>query len=176
MKCECKNVRVLCLQLYGDACSVLIKRGRDCTVVDVGCGLRTELHEMQRHMHKHGIRARTIGIDMADCDVDVDEFIQKDVRGVELRGIADTVLCGGLLEIFKDQASFQGVVEACAGLLKEDGAFVVEIISRGTWMDKIRQITPSSGVRVMTKDETLAHAITCVCTSVEDCKHGRRIS
>ena len=58
-------------------------------------------HEVQRHLRKHGIEARTIGIDTNECDAEVDEFIHADMRDVELPSVADAVICSYVLSGFR---------------------------------------------------------------------------
>ena len=124
MECECRDA-VICNDIvYGKICVWLAERQRDCTIIDAGFGGGTGLHEAQRHLRKHGIEARTIGIDIAEYDAKVDEFIHADMRDVELPGMADVVVCHHVLGFFQcDAPLFKKAVENCADWMRSDGLF-----------------------------------------------------
>ncbi len=84
MECECRDAAICNGWMYGEVCMWLAERKRDCTIIDAGFGGGTGLHEVQRHLRKHGIEARTIAIDDVEFDAEVDEFIHADMRDVEL--------------------------------------------------------------------------------------------
>ena len=93
MKCECRGAGICSDETHGEACAWLAERKRDCTIIDAGFGGVAGPHETQRHLRRHGIEARTIGIDINECDAEADEFIHADMRDVELPGVADVVVC-----------------------------------------------------------------------------------
>ena len=126
---------------------------------------------MQRHLRKHGIEAYTIGIDDAEFDAEVDEFIHADMRDVELPSVADVVICYHMLSLFKSKPrQFKKAVENCADWLKPDGLFFIDLDTR--------QPRPAAGtinrgfLHAMSKDETGAHAAQCHHMIGELCPHG----
>ena len=116
MECECSGFSMRHDPLYGEATIWLAERKRDCTVIDAGFGGNIKLHELQRHLRKHGIKARTIGIDTWAWNAEVNEFIQANIVDVKLPGIADLVVFNKMVHMFDDDpAEFKKVIESCAG-------------------------------------------------------------
>ena len=173
MKCKCRNTAILRSPVYGEACAALVGRGKDCVIVDAGCGSDNNLHEIQRHLRKHGIESRTIGIDIDDCDIEVDEFVRGDVRQVKIASAADVVTCRAFLDIFDNTESFSGAVRACAGFIKEDGLLIIDMNECATWQMKImRRIGVNSGTKIMSKPQALEHAKKCFRKCLQKCPHG----
>ena len=171
MECECRDA-VICNDIvYGKICVWLAERQRDCTIIDAGFGGKTALHEVQRHLRKHGIEARTIGIDIAEYDAEVDEFIHADMCDVELPGVADVVVCNHVLSFFKSKPfRFKKAVENCADWMRSDGRFFTDL-------DAYRPPTGTGAfsgcfLRAMSKDETGEHAAQCHHRIGELCPHG----
>ena len=124
MECECRDAAICNDWVCGEVCVWLAERKRDCTIIDAGFGGGTGLHEAQRHPRRHGIEARTIGIDINECDAEVDKFIRADMRDVALPDTADIVICNHVLGFFQcDAPGFKKAVENCADWLKPDGLF-----------------------------------------------------
>ena len=172
MKCDHMDVWIRHVPVYGEACRLLVERGRDCTIVDVGCGSMPNLYEMKRHLPKHGIKLHTIGIDVVPRDIEVDRFIQSDIMEVDLPGIADAVVCRGVFEIFRDEDSFRMAVLASAGMLKRDGMLFLDLEHCMTWRFRLARMVPWFDSKIMTKDEALDHAQSCFGVCLEKCPHG----
>ena len=172
MECECRDAAICNGWMYGEVCMWLAERKRDCTIIDAGFGGGTGLHEVQRHLRKHGIEARTIAIDDVEFDAEVDEFIHADMRSVKLPGVADIVICTRVLSLFKyDVPGFKKAVENCADWLKPDGLFCTDPNTCQISMDH------SNGgswfLRFMSKDETREHAAQCHPMARKRCPHGK---
>ena len=108
MECKCDDFSISGDYIYGEATVWLAERKRDCIIIHAGFGGHYGLHELQRHLHKHGIKARTIGIDTWAWDAEVDEFIQSDIRDVKLPGVADMMICRAVTHFFNyDSTEFK---------------------------------------------------------------------
>ena len=170
MECECRDAAICNDWVYGEVCVLLAERKLDCTIIDAGFGGGAELHEVQRHLRRHGIEASTIGIDVAEYDAEVDKFIHADMRDVKLPGMADVVICKHVLSFFKFNASgFKKAVENCADWLKPDGLFFTTL---GTCQPPAVGTINSGFLRAMSKDETGKHAAQCHDAVGELCPHG----
>lgn len=176
MVCECDRTWIRGKQVYGDACILMAWKNVDCTVVDAGCGTFPYLHELKRHLFFHGIRCHTIGIDIQECDIEADEVVKKDVRDVKMTGVADVVTSGYFFTMLYDRTVFKDAVTACAGMLKDDGVLIVNILKRMTLKTALKLARPETGVKIMTKEDALKHAEYCCGTVFEKCKHGLAIS
>lgn len=155
----------------------LAERKRDCTIIDAGFGGGTDLHEVQRHLRKHGIEARTIGIDVVEFDAEIDEFIHADMRDVELPGVADVVICSYVLGCFRaNMTGFQRAVKNCADWLKPDGLFFTDLAKPRTPTESQNVGNPHSLIRAMSKDETREHAAQCHRMMAEWYQHGRELN
>ena len=177
MECECRDAVICNDYTYGEACVWLAERKHDCTIIDVGFGGGTGLHEVQRHLRRHGIEARTIGIDIQKCDAEIDEFIHADMRDVKLPGAADVVICHYVLGGFNaNAAGFQRAVENCADWLKPDGLFFTNLRKDLTSTDYLNGGSPYSLLRAMSKVETKEHAAQCHRMMAERCPHGKELN
>ena len=170
MECECRDAVICNDTVYGKICVWLAERQRDCTIIDAGFGGGAELHEVQRHLRKHGIEARTIGIDIAEYDAEVDEFIHADMCDVELPSVADVVVCSHVLSFFKSKPfRFKKAVENCADWLKPGGLLFTIL---GTRQPPAVGAINCGFLRAMSKDETGKHAAQCHDAVGELCPHG----
>ena len=177
MECECCDAGICSDEVYGEPCVWLAERGSDCTVIDVGCGSMPKLHELQRHLRKHGVKVYTIGIDIQDCDAEVDEFIHANMLDVRLPGMADVVIYNLSLGYFRvNPAGFKTAVNNCADWLKPDGLFFTDLGKRWTPSESLN-INPTYFVyRAMSRDETREHALQCHGAKSEQCPHGRELN
>ena len=161
--------------LYGEATIWLAERKRDCTVIDAGFGGNIELHELQRHLRKHGIKARTIGIDTWAWDAEVDEFIQSDIRDVKLPGVADMVICRAVTHFFDDDSTeFKKMIENCADWLKPDGVLFTDIDRPPLGEGFLKQYLDGQ-MRAMSKNEAMEHADKCHLLNTDKCLHGKKL-
>ena len=175
MECECRDAEICNDWVYGEVCVWLAERQRDCTIIDAGFGGMAGPHEVQRHLRRHGIEARTIGIDVSEYDAEVDEFIHADMRYVELPGVADVVICKHVLGFFEfNTPGFKKAVENCANWLKPDGLFCTTLATCDVSTDDVN--ARSWFLRFMSKDETREHAAQCHNMAGEQCPHGRELN
>ena len=159
--------------MHGEVCIWLVERGRDCVVIDVGCGGGSGLRGIQRHLLVHDVRAYTIGIDAQKWDMDADEFIHGDMRNVNVRRKADAVICRGVMGHFSDDPEgFRDAMLACTNFMKDDGLFFTDIDSHLTILERLRHVLSGYVIRAMTRDELLAHVNTCFGKLSKDCPHG----
>ena len=176
MECECRDFSFASDYMYGEACVWLAERKRDCTVIDAGFAGNTGLHEIQRHLRKHGIEAHTIGIDIQKWDAEVDEFIHADMRSVKMTGVADIVLCRSVVHFFDDsQEEFKRMIENCADWLKPDGVFFTDIECSTTARDWLRRYKGAIIMRAMSKAEAMEHAAKCYLATASKCLHGKEL-
>ena len=162
--------------MYGEACIWLAERKRDCTIIDAGFNGNYGLYQIQRHLRRHGIKARTIGIDIHKYDSEVDEFIHADIRDVNLPGVADVVLCRNVVGIFDDDATgFKNVVGNFAAWLKPDGILYVDIEQSRTLRNKLGKYWPGTIMRAMTKSEAEEHSKECHLAKSDKCHHGKEL-
>lgn len=176
MECMCKNVWIRVLKSYGEACRLLSIKNKDCTVVDVGCGMSPTLHELQRHLREHGVKCHTVGIDITQPNKEVDEFIHSNILDVDLHDVADIVIGVSFFPQFKDRTSWKKAVRISANMLKTDGILIIDIESRVTWRMRLLRLRPDSDYKKMTKEEALQHAEQCFNACLEKCPHGETIS
>ena len=177
VECECRGATICDDETYGEVCVWLAERKRDCTIIDAGFGGGTDLHEVQRHLRKHGIEVRTIDIDDVEFDAEIDEFIHADMRDVELSGVADVVICSYVLDLFRSKPlQFKKAVENCADWLKPDGLFFTNLAKPRTPTESPNVGNPHSLIRAMSKDETKEHAAQCHHMMAEWCPHGRELN
>ena len=173
MKCDCVDASICTWFMWGEACTELVKRRRDCTVIEVGRASSNSLHEAQRHLRRHGIHMHTISIDKLKWDIEVDECIQSDIRDVKLGPIADLILCMSLMRYFNnDETAFRNAILSMAELLKKDGVWFNSIDQKRTLKQKLTRRPSETEIRVMNKDEMLLHAEQCFHKLSNDCKHG----
>ncbi len=173
MGCECTSW--ICRQPHGVVCRLLVsKEHESVTVIGVGCNDGPHLHELKRHMVKHGIRVHIIEIDEQQTDVEVDEFIHSDVRNVvKHQNEADVVFCYRMLEYYSEcTEDLLNLFRACINFLKEDGTLVVG--GAKSLIGKRYQHTEQFILRIMTKADALDHTKTCVFpgNNLWDCSHG----
>ena len=177
MECECCDAGICSDEVYGEPCVWLAERKKDCTVIDAGFGGDVSLHELQRHLRKHGVSAHTIGIDIYECDAEVDEFIHADMRDVKLHDVADVVICHLVLGNFTINVDgFKTAVNNCADWLKSDGLFFTELKKRWKPSESLSITHPYVVYRAMSKDETKEHALQCHGAMAEQCPHGRELN
>ena len=175
MQCDHDRIWIRFEKVYNTAYLVLVRKGLDGTVIDVGCGSAPKLHEMKRHLIKHGINLHTIGIDVHYWDAEVDEFMNADVRDVCMEDAADAVICAGMLGMLTDGESFASVVRACARLLKYDGLMFMDTLRCPTWKDRLLRRHPGFAVKIMSRERAVAHAESCFGVCPDKCPHGFEI-
>ena len=157
--------------MYGHVCGILAAHNKDCTIIDVGCGNLPNLYEIKRHLSKHNIRCKTIGIDVDICDIEVDRFVHRDVRDVKIPCTADIVISRHVFDMCNTKTKFSNVVRASADMLKKDGLMITETYSSDALKSRCGTFH-SCLTQTMTKTEAINHAKTCYKTYYDKCQHG----
>ena len=175
MGCKCDKIWIKSEKVYGHACTVLADRNRDCTIVDVGCKNRPHLHEIKRHLLRHNIRCKTIGIDDDPYDTEVDRFINKDVRDVRMPSTADVVVGRYVFHMCNTKTEFRDIIRASADILKKDGLMITDVYTYKMTKPRRKPVLQYMFTQSMTKKDALAHADMCYGKCYEKCPHGTTI-
>ena len=172
MVCMCDRTWIKGMPVYKDACALLAWKNTDCTIIDVGCGNFPHLHELKRHLLAHDIQCHTVGIDNQQCDIEVDEMIEKDVRDVKMPCTADVVTSSYFFTMLNDGTAFRDVVNACADMLKDDGVMITNRLKHWPLETTLQELE----VKIMNKNDAHKHAEQCYGVVFEKCRHGFDIS
>lgn len=161
MGCRCDDAA--CRRpVYGEALLEMVERGRDCTIVDAGCGGRPWLREMQRHLLRHGIAARTVALDVEEQNAVADVFVLGDLRSARIGEPADAIVFRNVEPFFKTRRAFREAFAALAGFMKPDGLLF-------TATDEPEDVA----TRSMTRGAALAHSRSCFGSTL-GCCHMQR--
>lgn len=187
MVCSC-DVWIKNIFGYNDALNLLIWKNKDCVLVDVGCSYNPHLHEIKRHLKKHNIECRTIGIDVLDEDIEVDIFLRKNIYEVNMDNVADVVVCNAIFTMahnedglkrkrfFSDKTIFKQCVDNCANMLKNNGVMVISLLHKDAVEKPDRNDKSPTGIKIMNKSDLFKHANECCNKYFEGCKHGLSIT
>ena len=189
MVCDC-NVWIKGGFAYHDVLNLLTWKNKDCVLVDVGCGYSPYLHEVKRHLKKHGVECRTIGIDIFEKDIEVDTFLRKNIYEIkDMNDVADVVVSLGVFttahsetglkrkRFFSDKKTFKQCIDNCANMLKNDGVMVVGLLRNSPVYQFHRDNEePLVAIKIMNKTDLFKHADECCNKYLVDCKHGLDIT
>ena len=187
MACDCETW-IKNIFGYNDVLNLLVWKNKDCVLVDIGCGYNPNLHEIKRHLKKHDIECRTVGIDVLDEDIEVDLFLMKSIYEVNMDNIADVVICNAIFTMahsetglkgkrfFSDKTIFKQCVDNCANMLKNDGVMIISLMHKHAVEKSDNNDKYPLSIKIMNKSDVFKHASDCCNKFFEDCDHGLSIT
>ena len=192
MACDCE-IWIKNEDGYHDALNLLVWKNKDCVLVDVGCSYNPNLHEIKRHLKKHNIECRTVGIDVLDEDIEVDIFLRKNIYEIKnMDNIADVVICRAIFTMahsetgvnkkrfFSDKTIFKQCVDNCANILKNNGVMIISLLYKDIAEKPYSKHGPIDkspiGIKIMNKSDLFKHANECCNKYFDGCKHGLSIT